>query len=205
MKYPRTYHLPWSPGFTDDDKVLHDLSAFIGKRVIITLIMDGENTTMRPDTVHARSLDSKGGVDRDWVKQLWSNIAHHIPENWRICGENMWAKHSIHYTDLPSYFLGFSIWDHRNFCLSWDDTLMYFDLLGITPVSVLYDGPWNEALVVDFHNNLTDGKDEGYVVRVADEFHYDDFATHFAKYVRKDHVQTDEHWRTQILVPNVLK
>ena len=25
VKYPRTYHLPWSPGLTDDDRKLDDL------------------------------------------------------------------------------------------------------------------------------------------------------------------------------------
>ena len=35
-KYPRTYHLPFSPGFTSDDKVLKDDSQFYGKRVVVT-------------------------------------------------------------------------------------------------------------------------------------------------------------------------
>jgi hypothetical protein len=48
-------------------------------------------------------------------------------------------------------------------------------------------------------------KDEGFVVRNADRFHYDQFNYNVVKYVRKGHVQTDKHWRTQELVPNVLK
>lgn len=49
VKYPRTYHLPWSPGATDDDRVLTDeeLEAnFSGRMVVATEKMDGENTTM---------------------------------------------------------------------------------------------------------------------------------------------------------------
>jgi len=204
IKYPRTHHLPWSPGATDDDKILMDLSCFNGKRVIVTKKMDGENTTMYSNHIHARSLDSRGGTDRDWVKTLWAGIAHDIPENWRICGENLWAKHSIHYTDLPSYFMGFSVWNEHNTCLGWDDTMQFFELLGISPVPVMYDFIWDEEKIKKIHTELLNDKDEGFVVRNADRFHYDQFQHNVVKYVRKGHVQTDTHWRTQSFVPNVL-
>jgi len=44
IKYPRTYHLPWSPGVNSDDRIIQDLSGVKGKEVIVTLKMDGENT-----------------------------------------------------------------------------------------------------------------------------------------------------------------
>lgn len=205
VKYPRTPHLPWSPGATDDDRILHDLTPFEGKRVIGSKKMDGENTNMHRKGVYARSLDSVGGVDRDWVKQFWAGIAYNIPEGWRICGENLWARHSIHYTDLPSYFMGFSVWDDFNNCLDWDTTLEYFELFGITPVEVIYDGVWDEAAIRKLHTTLDPDKDEGFVIRLRDSFHYDRFGTSVAKYVRQGHVQTDKHWRHQELVPNGLK
>ena len=59
IKYPRTPHFPWSPGATDDDKILQDLSVFDKQPVVITEKMDGENTTIYADGyIHARSLDS---------------------------------------------------------------------------------------------------------------------------------------------------
>lgn len=202
IKYPRTPHLPWSPGTTDDDKVLKDLTQFDGRRVVITKKMDGENTTMYSNHIHARSIDSRGGVDRDWVKTFWSGIAHDIPENWRICGENLWARHSIAYDELPSYFMAFSIWDNSNNCLSWDDTVQYCVLLGIEHVPVIYDGIWDEAMCSNLHKTLDPEKDEGFVVRLADSFAYDDFGISVAKYVRKGHVQTDKHWRHQEIIQN---
>jgi len=206
VKYPRTNHLPWSPGVNDDDRVMQDLSHFVGKRVIASKKMDGENTTMYYDHIHARSIDSKGGADRAWVKQFWSGIAHDIPVDWRICGENLWAEHSIHYTDLPSYFLGFSVWDERNVCLSWDDTLQYFDLLGISHVPVIYDGIWDEGAIRALEKDLVWAKDEGYVVRLAESFTYGQFRNSIAKYVRKGHVQTTKHWRAgRTFTPNELK
>jgi len=202
VKYPRTPHLPWSPGTTDDDKVLRDLSHFEGKRVVITKKMDGENTTMYSNHIHARSIDSRGGVDRDWVKTMWAGMAHNIPENWRICGENLWARHSIAYSDLPSYFMAFSIWDESNTCLGWEDSVQYFKLLGLNYVNVIYDDIWDEVKISKLHKSLSATEDEGFVVRLADSFHYDKFGTSVAKWVRPGHVQTDKHWRHQQIIPN---
>ena len=56
-KYPRTFHLPFSKGSTSDDKFLKDYSNFENKDIIVTLKMDGENTTMYNDHIHARSLE----------------------------------------------------------------------------------------------------------------------------------------------------
>lgn len=195
VKYGRTMHLPWSPGIHDDDKALKDCSHFEGRRVIVTKKMDGENTSMYQDHIHARSIDSRGGEDRAWVKQFWSKIAHDLPDGWRICGENMWAEHSIHYSDLDSYFLGFSMWDELNHCLSWDETLDWFGIYGITPVPLLYDGIFSEQVMHDLEKTLSWERDEGYVVRLADSFPYSAFKTSVAKYVRKGHVQTTKHWR----------
>ncbi len=209
VKYGRTFHLPYSPGLHDDDKALKDCSQFEGKHVVITLKMDGENTTCYSDGhIHARSIDSRGGEDRAWVKKfLTENVCYNLPAGWRVCGENVWAEHSIRYDDLKSYFLGFSIWNERNECLSWDETLEYFELLGITPVPVLWEGIWiskhMQSIHVDLGLDFT--KDEGYVVRLASAFKYGEFKNSVAKYVRAGHVQTTKHWRAgQRFNPNGL-
>jgi hypothetical protein len=210
VKYERTFHLPFSPGIHDDDKALKDCSQFEGREIVITQKMDGENTTCYSDGhIHARSIDSRGGEDRAWVKKfLTEQVCFNLPEGWRVCGENLWAEHSIHYEDLPSYFLGFSIWNERNECLSWDETLEWFELLGITPVPTMYRGQFSEeALKVasDWCSALWESR-EGYVVRVVDGFKYGDFRKSVAKYVRKGHVQTTKHWRAgRAFTPNGLK
>lgn len=205
VKYGRTFHLPWSPGINDDDKALHDASQFYGKRVIVTKKMDGENTTMYRDHIHARSIDSKGGEDRAFVKRIWSAIAHEIDDGWRICGENLWAEHSIHYYNLPSYFLAFSIWNERNICLSWDDTLVYLQVLGLAHVPVLFDGMYEDCNFRKIEFNMNPAQDEGYVIRIADQFTYGEFKSSMAKYVRKGHVQTTKHWRAgRAFIPNGL-
>jgi len=53
--------------------------------------------------------------------------------------------------------------------------------------------------------SLFDGEQEGYVIRNAGSFHYDDFQYNLGKFVRMDHVQTSEHWLQEEVIPNRLK
>lgn len=202
IKYPRTFHFPWSEGVQSDDKIISTLQHLEGKRIIVTEKMDGENTTLHRDYMHARSVDSAHHPSRDWIKTFWGNLAHEIPEGMRVCGENLFAKHSIAYDALPSYFMGFSMWNGET-CLDWDTTMEYFELLSIVPVPVLYDGIYDEQKIQALWDPSRGT--EGYVVRVAEAFVYEDFATHVAKFVRANHVQTNKHWRNQEIVPNNLK
>lgn len=206
VKYPRTYHLSFSPGVNDDDRVLRDSSNFDGKRVIATIKMDGEQTSMYSNYIHARSIDSRNHPSRNWVKNFWSTIKHDIPEGYRICGENLYAQHSIVYSDLESYFYGFSIWNERNVCLSWDETLEYFNLLGIKHPPVIYDGIWDEKRIKGLWNESMWDSVEGFVVRLAEAYPYSQFKNSIAKYVRKGHIQTTKHWmHGQPIIPNKLK
>lgn len=206
VKYPRTCHLPWSPGMKNDDRMIENLQAFEGKRVIATIKMDGEQTTMYSDYIHARSINSGNHPSRNWAKAIHGQIQGNIPEGWRVCGENLYAKHSIEYGGLPSYLMMFSIWNEKNFCLSWDETVEWAQLLGLPTVPVIYDGIWDEKTIKGLYTPKYDGNEcEGYVVRLADAFPYRDFKYAVGKYVRKNHVVTHGHWMRQQIVPNKLK
>lgn len=205
VKHPRTHHLPWSPSVQSDDRVIDSMAAFEGERVIVTRKMDGEQTSCYTDYLHARSVDGRGHPSRNWVKQFWSTFCGDIPPGWRVCGENLYAQHSIYYHALPSYFMGFGVWDERNVRLGWDDMLEWFTLLGIVPVPVLYDGPYNEAAIRALWNPLDAEESEGYVVSVAGPIAYSEFRHKVAKFVRPGHVQTVKHWmHGQRINPNGL-
>lgn len=207
VKYPRTYHLPWSENMNDDDRMIGDSQKlFENKQIVVTEKLDGENTTMYSDYIHARSVDGRNHESRNWVKNFWSQIAHDIPKGWRICGENMFAVHSIKYNELESYFYGFSIWNEKNECLSWDDTVEWFNLLNIKPVPVLYKGIYDEQLVKSLYNKNSWETSEGYVLRNANKFSYSQFRYSVGKFVRKDHIQTVKHWmHGQAIERNLLK
>lgn len=104
-KYPRTPHLPWSPGRSADDVSWLDTSALVGCGVVVTEKMDGENTTLYREGLHARSVDSRHHPSRAWIKAFHAQWRHLIPPGWRFCGENLFAEHSIRYDSLPSYFI----------------------------------------------------------------------------------------------------
>ena len=202
VKYPRTYHLPWSPGLQNDDRMLKSVDQFVGKRVLIMEKTDGENSTLTNHTYHARSIDGRDHASRNWVKNFWGQVCGDIPDGYRICGENMYAKHSIAYDNLPSYFLGFSMWRGLT-CLSWDETMEYFELMGIVTPKIMYDGIWNEDMIRNF--KIDTERQEGYVVRITDEFEYRDFRHVVGKWVRKGHIAPNaHHWFGQAIIPNKL-
>ncbi|MFI1826352.1 RNA ligase family protein [Streptomyces sp. NPDC020412] len=204
--YPRTPHLPWSPGASADDvRAPAAPPALAGRAVVVTEKLDGENTTLYSDGLHARSVDSAHHPSRAPVKALQARLAHAIPAGWRICGENLYARHSLPYDDLHGHFYGFSVWDGRGDCLDWDRTVAFLHGLGIPTPRVLWRGTYDaraekalRALKVDT------ARQEGYVVRTVEGFGYADFPARVAKWVRPGHVQTDTHWMHAAVVPNRL-
>ena len=226
-KYPRTFHFPWSESNTSDDVWHSDSSMFTDQEIVMSEKMDGENTSMYLDHIHARSMDSRHHPSRSIVKRQHAEIQHQIPEGWRICGENVYAWHSIFYTDLPSYFLVFGIYDDENNCLPWDEVLEWCGLLGLVPVPVLYRGKWDEQLIRDtwtgngtfptyealdpdvqfpeFPKDFKPCIAEGYVVRLTGGFSYDDHTLATGKYVRPHHVQTGQYWMLRKPFPNLLR
>lgn len=193
IKYPRTPHLSWSHPNPDDIVIKH-LDIDQDEEIIVTEKMDGECTTMYDDHIHARSVDGKSHIGQSWVKNFWSkNIAHVISETMRICGENVYAQHSIYYEGLSTYFYGFSIWDGMT-CLSWDETEEWFELLGVTPVPLLYRGPLKDFV----SPNLDEQKQEGFVIRPSRRLSYREFPRVVGKYVREGHLQTRDRWKMEI-------
>jgi RNA ligase. len=204
-KYQRTLHLPWSRTVSKDDKLIKDIRTLISDDIVVLEKMDGENANLYTKYLHARSIDFGYHESRDWLKRFHASISHNIPDNIKLCGENVFAKHSIFYENLMDYFLLFSIWDENKVCLSWDETVEWAELLDVRLVPVLYRGPWDEKLLRDLPGKMDLNKQEGYVIRPACQFKASEFSKKVAKYVRPNHVQTDEHWMKRKVIPNLLR
>lgn len=203
-KYPSTPHLSCSPAVENEtDKLIFDEENFIGKTVVATIKMDGENFTLYNDGIsHARSLDSGHHPSRSWIKNYHATFSDNIPHGYRICGENLYAKHSIHYTDLHSYFYGFSIWK-EDICCNFVETMKFFNSYKIIHAPLFYIGEYNLKLILETFNSIDIIK-EGFVIRNANAFTYQNFSKNVAKYVRKNHVTTSEHWMYQPMIKNEL-
>jgi len=215
MKYPRTPHLPWSPGATSDDKWISDVDLELlkssGIELITTEKLDGGNISMSRDKFHARSEESTIGPWDFRAKARWQEFAHEIPENFIISAESLYARRSVAYENLPDVFLVFGIWEdlkNGDFkALSWDEVVEWTNLLELHTVPELYRGTnfhaatseWarffgsDEYFGADAEKSAE--KSEGYVIRNAGSFLHKDFAKNVAKYVRENHVRTAADWR----------
>lgn len=212
VKFPKISHLPWSPGIDQrTDRVLSEEEVrefFTGQEVIVTEKMDGENTSLYQDYIHARSLTSRNHPSRNWVKNLHSQVGHEIPDGWRICGENLYAEHSIHYRDLPSFFMVFAMYNEKNEMLGWLEMNEYAQILNLPVVPLLYAGPYDEQRVRACYtgsSTLTGCVQEGYVLRLADAIPWSKHRFSIGKLVREGHVQTAHGWMYRKMIPNELK
>lgn len=202
-KCGRTFHLPISPGATSDDKIMSALDGLMVEDLVVTEKMDGENTTIHAGGSHARSPDSRYHPSRDWLKAFASGVSPYLTADERIVGENVYARHSVAYDALPSYFLGFA-WIVGDEIQSWDLAQARFKELGIQPVPTIYRGPYRAGLFEDLAQALDLTRQEGFVVRIADSFAEADMARRVGKYVREGHVQSEIHWTKAELIPNRL-
>jgi hypothetical protein len=206
-KYTRTKHHPMSKSITGDDKVisLADLEKCYGNEYVASLKMDGECTTIyKNGYTHARSIDSKYHKSRTWINSFAASICFKIPSGLRVCGENLFAKHSIKYLNLPSYFMGFSVWGDDDISLSWDDTVALFEKIGVTPVEVVWRGILTPDIVKSVFTSIDTTTQEGVVFRPTSMVSFDNFGKEAFKVVREGHVQTDGHWLHAQVIKNEL-
>lgn len=208
LKYPRSFHLPWSPGGTNDDKRMNDVSSLLNVELVVTEKCDGSNLTYTRQSVFSRShAGPPTHSSFDLAKATHASISHLISENVSIFCEYCYAVHSVEYDALPDYSLMFGVRDdERLVWWEWDLVVQQAEALGLPTVPVLFRGRVQniselEALTTELANapSALGGVREGVVVRVAGEFSTEDFSKSLAKWVRKDHVTTDEHWMHQTI------
>lgn len=211
MKYPRTYHLPTSPGSTSDDKKLKDVDFFISKdkdvNIVFTEKLDGSNACLTVNNVFSRSHNQNASHKSfNYLKAIHSQVKSLIKHDEFIFGEYCYAVHSITYNELPSYFFVFGIKIGKTW-LSFEDVQKRTKELGLIMVPLLFEGSfYKEKEFFDKVDELASqpsfygGEKEGIVCRLKNEFNENDFSKSIAKWVRKNHVQTDDHWMFQEII-----
>jgi len=202
-KYNRTYHLSFSEGAYNDDKIAESISPLLGREIVITEKLDGSNTGMVNEGVYGRShaTFTENSWDRE-VRQLHSvKVKGYLSDDVYIFGESLYAIHSIEYTNLKSYFYIFGVREKSTW-LSWVEVEEYSYLLDIPTVPILFKGVVNteaelQKIVKSFvcGESSLGGEIEGVVIRLADSFDDSEFSNNVQKWVRPNHVTTDEHWQ----------
>lgn len=211
-KYPSTSYLDISPNQHGGNDVI-ETSSFFGFPAVVTLKMDGSNVVLRHDSMGARNGDTAHHRSFDMLKAIHAGIRKRIHPSLEIFCEWLYARHSIHYTGgiaLPSYLMVIGVYDvEYRVWLSWTDTVRWANLIGYPTVPVLrVTAPVEQHRI---YAHLQDDIDfamrhghEGIVVRNAYAFHYGQFGRFVGKYVRENHVQTDDHWQSGPIVKNEL-
>ncbi|MCK9781553.1 MULTISPECIES: RNA ligase family protein [Enterobacterales] len=212
QKYDRTYHYPFSPGTTNDDRInaqwWQDICQI--KQLIHTEKLDGENNCLNKMGVFARSHATP--TQSAWTSQLrqrWQMMKNDLGEL-DIFGENLYAIHSIEYAHLEEYFYVFAV-RYKDKWLSWEEVQFYaslFDLPTVPEITLpkcqdktdfenMIVSQAKQASFFQSYDVLTQKMSpmEGIVTRDAHAFSLDDFSHRVFKYVRKDHVKTDVHWK----------
>jgi len=120
----------------------------------------------------------------------------------------MYAKHSIHYTELPDLFIAFDIWDVKigNF-LSRVERDKRLEGSGIYTVPLVAHGKFTKEQMKELLNTKSkyyDGLIEGIYLRIDN----DKYLQARAKVVRPGFIQSDEmesHWAGKQLTKNIVK
>jgi hypothetical protein len=186
---------------------------FVGPPLVVTEKCDGSNLTYTRTSVFSRShAGPPSHASFDLAKATHAHIGHMLSPGLSLFCEFCYAVHSIEYDALPSYSLVFGARDDdAGLWWDWDMVAAQARDVGLPTVPVLFRGAVGseaelEALTTSLaaERSALGGVREGVVVRLAGEFPDAAFGRSLGKWVRKGHVQTDEHWLHQALRPQRL-
>ena len=205
-KYPSTPHWPWSEKVHRDDSYHENPRFFLDKQVVVTEKLDGGNTSLYEGGVYARSTSVPAVHGSFAMVKTYHGWKTTQPEFKGLVfyGEEMYGVHTLEYDHMrreETYRL-FAVLDVvRGIFLDWGKVEYYASQRGVKTVPVVYRGSFlRKEDVTEFFQqerakpSLIGGEKEGFVMRLASAFEADRFPMCVCKYVRANHVQTDEHW-----------
>jgi len=218
IKFPSTPHLLWL-GETSirKDKVMtiEEAHEFLRNPVTIEEKVDGANIGISFDSSGSLLVQNRGNsLERqvkgqfsalwNWLSRHESNLLTALEDHLILFGEWCYARHSIHYTRLPDFFLAFDVFDKRNqkfmSCIRRDLIVHQVNLVSVPKIAAgLYSLAEIPRLIG--RSSLYEGPMEGVYLRQEDE----SWLTRRAKVVRGEFVQQMSiHWSRKPLVANSL-
>ncbi len=219
VKFPTTPHLLWlGAAAAREDKVFSRIEAdsFLSQSVIVEEKVDGANLGISFDT-HGNLLAQNRGslVERGtkgqfaplwtWLSGRESYLFDALEDRLILFGEWCYARHSIHYTRLPDFFLVFDVYDkHEQRFMS---SLRRDEIVGelkLATVPKVGAGDFRVGEIPSLigWSCLYDGPMEGIYLRQENS----SWLSQRAKVVRAEFVeQIGEHWSKQSALPNRLQ
>ena len=230
LKYPRTPHLFGSTG-TGDDKYLSEAESerfLADESLIVEEKLDGTNVGLHFTAAGKLVLQCRGhqitegmhpqyDLFKQWAVVKRPVLDQRLENRFILFGEWLYARHSVHYRQLPHYFFEFDIYDKNSGAfLSLERRLALLDGTGIHTVPVIHRGPVArtqlETLIGPslydsrFENPTTKRTDklmEGLYLRTESG----GVVSGRAKFVRSEFIEKvkqSTHWQHQPVVPNLL-
>jgi RNA ligase len=231
VKYPRTPHLFGSTGTPDDKHLGERESSTFGadESLIVEEKLDGTNVGIHFAMNGQLVLQCRGhlitsgmhlqyDLFKRWTVVKRPILEERLQDRYILFGEWLYARHSVHYRQLPHYFFEFDIYDKdaAEF-LSLQRRLELVDGTGIQTVPVVHTGALGKAELASligpsrfdsqFDNpttHRTDNLMEGLYLRTE----LNGVVAGRAKFVRPEfieRVKQSEHWQHQAMVPNLLR
>lgn len=218
FKFPHTPHLAWlGSAAPRADKVLTEAEArtMLSGDVVVEEKVDGANVGLSVRASGEIVAQNRGTVLGPgahaqfqplwpWVAARREQLARALGENLVLFGEWCFAVHSVRYSRLPDWFLGFDVYElgvGRFWSTRRRDALLA--AVGVAPVPRLGEGRFDlKGLVATLGpSHVGDGPMEGVYVRRDDG----DWLAQRAKVVRAEFVQSiGEHWSARPVERNRL-
>lgn len=211
FRFPHTPHIAWlGQDAPRDDKVLTppEVEAMLRGEVTLEEKLDGANLGISVGPDGAVRAQNRGHyLERPfpgqfeklelWLRQHEDALFDALGENLILFGEWCAARHSLDYSRLPGWWVGFDVYDRQRGAF-WstrrrDDLLARLELPAILSLGrARYSLEELKARVMHSASRYREGTLEGIVIRQEDE----DWLLHRAKLVRHDFTQAiQEHWR----------
>lgn len=221
FKFPRTPHLFIDPELDiRDDKVLSDqeCESFLNNTILIEEKVDGANIGISLSESGDLLIQNRGNYilpgshpqfNRiwDWAYSRISLFNQHISNNFLIFGEWCYAKHSIQYTSLPDWFLGFDVYDlKKQGFLNTKLRNQILQKINIEIIPTIEIGNYSkmdlEKLLASSKSKFYSGPVEGIYLRCEDSVQL----LKRAKLVKKDFIQEiDVHWSKKEIISNKIQ
>lgn len=219
-KFPKTPHVTWLPPQpARDDKVMTpaEAEAFLASgEIVVEEKVDGANLGLSFDDAAKLRAQNRGNFLegrltgqweglRGWIAQHEMSLRENLPASAVLFGEWCYAQHSMAYTGLPDWFLGFDVLDESDRFWSTRRRDALLGELKMTPMRCVARARFTLRelrALLDEPSAYGEGPVEGLYLRRED----DEWLLQRAKLVRPEFVQAiGEHWSRGPLHVNRLR